>query len=124
MGKKGWTTSSICAHACLGDIPRTIGRTHLEDELLLLVTLRIDMGLVLCRWCNQTLDRQTSDMRLCKRHHNTLTYFQPRMWLQFAHRTSLTVCRPVVICRSSASPRVMLTTWSNRHALPVWPLKF
>lgn len=37
---------------------------------------------------------------------------------------SLTVCIPVVMCRSSGSPKVTLTTLSKRKALPCWPLNW
>src|SRR5271170_2588217 len=63
------------------------------------------------------------------------SYFHPTTSLQDTHEISRTMCRPVVICRSSGGPSAILTlhpsipagTWGGKYtlekrkALPCWP---
>jgi hypothetical protein len=53
-----------------------------------------------------------------------LSYFHPTVSLHCRQCISRTTWRPVVMLRSFGSDSVMLTTWSNRYALPCWPRKF
>ena len=53
-----------------------------------------------------------------------LSYFHPTTSLHCLHIMSLTMCRPVVIFRSIASPCLIFTTEEKRKALPCWPRKF
>lgn len=53
-----------------------------------------------------------------------LSYFQPTILLHCRQLISRTMCLPVVMLRSPASPFAMLTTESKRYALPCWPRKF
>lgn len=96
-----------------------IASTYLENEFSFLVLFRHNKSSILQKGhllsvyphfaCYQPLE---------------LTYFHPRVAEHLPHRISRTVCNPVVMCLSSASPRVILTTCSKRKALPDWPLKF
>lgn len=52
------------------------------------------------------------------------SYFHPTTSLHCRQQMSLTMCRPVVMCRSPASPCWILTTELNRKAFPCWPRKF
>lgn len=54
-------------------------------------------------------DRPSSTRRGGKEEGSSAPYFHPRTSPHFAHMTSRTVCKPVVIGRSSAGPQVMLT---------------
>jgi hypothetical protein len=56
--------------------------------------------------------------------HAPLTYFHPNTVLHLSHRISLTVCIPVVICLSSASPKFTFTTLLNKNAFPCCPLNW
>ena len=58
------------------------------------------------------------------RSSNALSYFQPTVSLHWRHEISRTSWRPVVMLRSTASACEMLTTESNKYALPCWPRKF
>lgn len=90
-------------------------KTYLKDEFTLFVLLRCYESFVL---------RDPQRLAREKDADAELTYFQPSTALHLAHLMSLTVWRPVVMWRSSASPSLMLTTVSKRKARPVWPLKF
>jgi hypothetical protein len=53
-----------------------------------------------------------------------LSYFQPTVSLHCRQLISRTICLPVVMFRSEASPATTLTTLLKRYALPCWPRKF
>jgi hypothetical protein len=55
---------------------------------------------------------------------NALSYFQPTVSLHCRQVISRTMCLPVVILRSEATPAMTLTTLLKRYALPCWPRKF
>lgn len=53
-----------------------------------------------------------------------LSYLQPTVSLHCRQHMSLTMCLPVVMFRSHASPWMTFTTVLKRKPLPCWPRKF